>query len=75
MKIDKPEMLFLFIPIVIVMFVLLLINFVHFDQEDKKSIWKYRAFLFFTRLIIFALLVFALTSPYIIKKDMSDGNP
>ncbi|MFH1439065.1 MAG: vWA domain-containing protein [Candidatus Woesearchaeota archaeon] len=74
-KIDKPEMALLLIPIFILLFVILIVNFVKFEKEEKSGIWKYRILLFFSRAIILGLLIFALTSPYIIIKEITDGNP
>lgn len=75
MQIDKPEMMLLYIPIIILLAVLLAISFVKFEKEEKRSTIIYRILLFLSRAFIFALLVFALTSPYIIKKETTAGNP
>lgn len=74
-KLDRPEMIFLIAPIAVLLFVLTVINFVKFEKEDKRGVWKYRIFLLLSRLIIFSLLVVALTSPFIIKKETSEGTP
>ena len=74
-KIDQPEMMMLIIPIAILLFVVMVINFVKFEKEEKRGVRMYRILLFFSRLIIFSLLVVALTDPYVIKKETSEGNP
>ena len=68
-------MLLLYIPMVILLFTLLIINFVKYEKEEKRGVWKYRVWLFLSRLLILGLLVFALASPYVIKKETTDGNP
>ncbi|MBT4540440.1 VWA domain-containing protein [Candidatus Woesearchaeota archaeon] len=60
---------------VILLFTLLIINFVKYEKEEKRGVWKYRVWLFLSRLLILGLLVFALASPYVIKKETTDGNP
>ncbi|MBT4824511.1 VWA domain-containing protein [Candidatus Woesearchaeota archaeon] len=68
-------MALLFIPAVVLLFILLIINFVKFEDKDKIPTRNYRIILFFTRIIILALLIAALTSPFVVQKETSDGNP
>lgn len=74
-KLDRPEILLIFIPLVIVLFIILSINFVKFEKEDKTGIIIYRVLMFFSRAVITALLVFALAGPYITKSEISAGTP
>jgi hypothetical protein len=68
-------MLLLFIPLIILLFTILIISFVKFEKEEKKGVWSYRIWLFLSRLLIIGLLILALASPYMVKKESSDGNP
>lgn len=68
-------MLFLFIPLFVIMLILLIINFVHFDEIEKRRKRKQRFWIFISRSAIIGLLVIALTSPFLEKKESSDGNP
>jgi len=54
---------------------LLVINFVRFENKEKKPKLKFRFFLFITRALIILLVVAALTSPFIVRKSSSEGSP
>jgi len=62
--------LFWILPIVLALILILVITFVKLDprlKENKKYIhhrWVYRSFMFLTRLVIFALIIFAFAEPY-----------
>lgn len=73
--VEKPYMLFLFPLLMVVLILLLMINFVRFNTEEKREKRRYRFWVFISRTLIIALLVLALTNPYITKREQSDGNP
>ena len=75
LKFERIYMLFLFIPLFVIMLILLIINFVHFDEIEKRRKRKQRFWIFISRSAIIGLLVIALTSPFLEKKESSDGNP
>ncbi|MBI5392509.1 VWA domain-containing protein [Candidatus Woesearchaeota archaeon] len=75
LKFEKIYMIFLFIPLFVVMLILLIINFVHFDEIEKRKKRKQRFWIFLSRSAIIVLLVIALTSPFLEKKESTDGNP
>lgn len=75
LKFEKPIMFFLLIPFMILLTALLIISFVKFKPEEKKGVWIYRSLMFLSRALIILLLVIALASPYVTKKETSAGNP
>ncbi len=75
LKFEKIYLLFLFIPLFILLIILLIINFVHFDEIEKRRKRKARLLILITRSLVIGLLVIALTSPFVEKKESSDGNP
>ena len=73
---EKPFMLILLAPLLGLLIILLLINFVKFvDDEEKKGRWSYRVGLFISRSIIFLLLVLALMAPYHLEISQTEGSP
>lgn len=72
---DKPELLFVAIPLVIILIFLLAINFVRFEKDERWQKRKLKIFLFLTRTLIIALAVIALSGPFIIKQTTETGTP
>ena len=74
---DKPEFLLLIIPIFFVLLFLIRKDFVSVrDQEGKKvKRTSSKIVIFFTRLVLFSLLIMALASPYIEKEKTTKGDP
>ncbi|MBW2963887.1 VWA domain-containing protein [Candidatus Woesearchaeota archaeon] len=67
---SRPETLFLLIPAIIILILIIVKSFVAIDKKrlgDKQFIRsrrRYRAFIFITRAILFALLIIALAEPF-----------
>lgn len=74
-NLENPKFLYLIIPLVVVLLFLIIINFVKFSKEERRSKIAYKIWLFLSRGIIISLLVLALTSPYYLRSEQSSGNP
>ena len=74
-RFESPEWFFIAIPLIILMFVLITINFVKFSKEIRGRLWKLRLFVIATRILIILLIACALATPFITKKLVTDGDP
>ncbi len=77
---QRPEILFLIVPALIIIFFLTKADLIRFRNRKEKEDYNrskrwLRAFVMLTRLIIAACLIIALAGPYTIDKKMSEGNP
>jgi len=77
---DKPQLLLLAIPAILILILILSKSFVAIDKKrlaDKaflKSRRRYRLFVFFTRTLLFSLLFIALAGPYGEVKKETPGD-
>ncbi len=75
-----PNILFLIIPTVIILFFIIIRNTIKFDDYreqvrfESQRKWK-RIFMLFSRTIIFSLLIAALAQPFELKQETIAGNP
>ncbi len=75
-----PNLLFLIIPAVIILFFIIIRNSIKFDdyrdqiQYEIQRKWK-RIFILIFRVIIFSLLIAALAQPFELKQEAIPGNP
>jgi len=77
--IELPFMLALIIPAIIAIIILVKINFIKFADIDKKKEFAYfhkgrRIFVGITRSLIAICLLIALSSPYTLKEEISQGD-
>lgn len=74
-QLERPYMFALIAPLLALLFLLLIINFVKFTPEEKQGLWKFRLWILFSRGLIIVLLVVALASPYILEISTTPGTP
>ena len=72
---DNPKLLLVAIPLFVLLLFMLTINFVKFEKEERWGKRKVKIFLFFTRTLIIALAVVALSGPFIIQQTTEAGTP
>lgn len=74
-NVDKPLMLLLLVPLLLLLFFFVYFNLRNVDREDRKRVQKTKKYIFFSRAIIFALLLIALASPYTIYQKLARAEP
>lgn len=72
---EYPEYLWIAIPLIILSIVLTFFHFVKIRPEEQKYATKIRWILVFTRTLLIALFVVALTGPYYLEETVSEGDP
>lgn len=72
---EYPEYLWIAIPLIILSIVLTFFHFVKIRPEEQKYATKIQWILVFTRTLLIALLVVALTGPYYLEETVSEGDP
>ncbi|MBI4017152.1 MAG: VWA domain-containing protein [Candidatus Aenigmarchaeota archaeon] len=76
-RVERPELVLLIIPIVIVLWIVLQKDFIRLkeDPEVVRQKRKLRALMFFTRSALFLLLLSALASPFSQTEKVVEGDP
>ena len=74
-SVDRPLMLLIIIPVALLVAFLVYLRFGKQDREEWRHQKKIRSYVFVSRLIIFALLLIALSSPYSIYEKLAQSEP